>query len=61
MQWHNDVVDKITEPIIKFEIEIRPAGTIQKEAGKRLFKRLVAGVQSSNQTINEQKNVNMKT
>ena len=35
-------MDKTPEPKVTFEIEIRPAGTIQKEAGKRLFKRLVS-------------------
>lgn len=54
-------MDKTIEPIVTFEIEIRPVGTIQKEAGKRLFKRLVAMAQSSNQTSNEQKNINTKT
>ena len=54
-------MDKTLEPIVTFEIEIRPAGTIQKEAGKSLFKRMVARVQSSNQTSNEQKKINTKT
>lgn len=38
-------MDKTPEPKVNFEIEIRPAGTIQKEAAKRLFKRLVARAQ----------------
>ena len=45
---------------VTFRIEVRPATSTQIEAGKRLLKRLVARVQSSTQTSNEQKNINTK-
>jgi len=48
-------------PEVTFSIEVRPATSTQLEAGKRLFKRLVARAQSYNQTRNKQKNVNTKT
>ena len=54
-------MDRKSEPTVNFEIEIRPAGTIQKEAGKRLFKILVARAQSTLQSGKEQKNINTKT
>lgn len=50
-----------SEPKVTFVIEIRSANTLQKEAGRRLFKRLVARAQASNQTRNKQKNINTKT
>ena len=51
----------LTLPEVIFSIEVRPATPTQQEAGKRLLKRLVARAQSSNQTRNKQRNINMKT
>jgi hypothetical protein len=54
-------MERKPEPTVNFEIEIRSTSMLQKEAGKRLFKRLVARVKSSTQTSNEPKNINKKT
>ena len=51
----------LKRPEVTFSIEMRPSNSAQLEAGKRLFKRLVARTQSSNQTRNKQKNINTKT
>jgi len=45
-------------PEVKFSIEIRPATSTQKEAGKWLFSRLIEKSQSSTKTGNESKQIN---
>jgi len=37
----NEAMERTAKPTVTFEIEIRPAGTLQREAGKRLFARLL--------------------
>jgi len=51
----NENAQKLPEVI--FSIESRTSTPAQLEAGKRLFKRLVARVQSSIQTSNESKQI----
>jgi len=38
---------RIDQPKISFRVEIRPLSPAQQEAGKRLFKSLIAKAQSS--------------
>ncbi len=47
-------MDKITEPTIKFEIEIRPAGLSQKEAGRKFFSRLLEKTRRGNSEAGNQ-------
>jgi len=53
-------MERTPEPRVTLEIEIRPAGVLQKEAGKRLFNKLLARAQSSLQTSNESEQINKR-
>ncbi len=48
------------KPRVTFIIEMRTSTTMQTEAGKRLFSRLIARTQSSQKTCNESKQINNK-
>jgi len=48
------------KPNVRFQLVSRKLTPAQAEAGKRLFKRLVARAQSSNLTSNESKQVDKK-
>jgi len=48
------------QPAVTFELVCRKLTPVQVEAGRRLFKRLVARAQSSIQTSNESKQVEKK-